>query len=79
VERLRQHRLTFTAKLINGAACILMLVSGKSKARVLKEVMEGPFDPKRLPAQLIQPESGDFLCLADSEAASELSPATLSE
>jgi 6-phosphogluconolactonase len=73
VETLRQHRLTFTAKLINAAACVIMLVSGRSKARALKDVIEGKYEPERLPAQLIQPVNGEFLYLADSDATSALS------
>lgn len=73
VERLASTRLTFTAKLINEAACVMMMVSGKSKARALKEVLEGPYDPKRLPAQLIRPRSGELIYLIEAEAASELS------
>ena len=48
------------------------LVAGKSKAGVLREVLHGPRDPRRLPAQLIRPESGDLWWLADLEAAAAL-------
>jgi 6-phosphogluconolactonase len=62
-------RVTLTAPLINQAAVVAFLVAGRSKAGVLREVRHGPRDPRRLPAQLIQPQNGDLLWLADREAA----------
>lgn len=63
------HRLTFTAPIINQAAAVVFLVAGTSKARVLHEVLEGPSDPRRLPAQLIQPTEGELFWFVDHEAA----------
>ncbi len=63
-------RITLTAPLINRSGEIVFVVSGASKARALHEVLEGPRDPSRLPAQLIHPESGRLHWLADREAAS---------
>jgi 6-phosphogluconolactonase len=65
-------RVTLTAPLINQAAVVVFLVSGANKAAVLKEVLEGPSDPDRLPAQLIQPADGELHWLLDQEAASLL-------
>jgi len=67
------YRVTLTVPLINQAVVVAFLVAGKSKARVLKEVLYGPRDPARLPAQLIRPESGDLLWLIDREAAALVS------
>jgi 6-phosphogluconolactonase len=47
-------------------------VSGKSKAGVFQEVLHGPRDPGRLPAQLIQPQNGELLWLTDLAAAARL-------
>jgi 6-phosphogluconolactonase len=66
------YRVTMTAPLINQAAMVAFLVAGKSKAGVLQEVLHGPRDPGRLPAQLIQPQNGDLLWLADLAAAARL-------
>ena len=63
------HRVTLTAPLINQAAMVAFLVAGKSKAGVLREVLHGPYDPERLPAQLIQPQPGKLFWLTDQEAA----------
>jgi len=65
------HRVTLTAPLLNQAAVIAFMVAGRAKAGVWQEVLHGPLDPRRLPAQLIQPQTGDLLWLADREAAGE--------
>jgi 6-phosphogluconolactonase len=66
------HRVTLTAPLINRAAVVVFLVSGANKAGVLREVLEGPADPNRLPAQLIRPADDELRWLVDREAASLL-------
>ena len=66
------YRVTLTAPLINQAAMVAFLVAGKSKAGVLQEVLHGPRDPARLPAQLIQPQTGELLWLVDLAAAARL-------
>jgi 6-phosphogluconolactonase len=66
------YRVTLTAPLINQAAVVVFLVAGGAKAGVLREVLHGKRDPARLPAQLIQPHHGEFLWLADLEAAGSL-------
>jgi 6-phosphogluconolactonase len=65
-------RVTLTAPLINQARVVAVLVSGPSKAGILREVLEGPPDPERLPAQLIQPARGELHWLVDQETASLL-------
>jgi 6-phosphogluconolactonase len=68
------HRVTLTPVIINRAATVVFLVSGASKAEVLREVLEGPQAPLRLPAQLIEPQSngGESYWLVDRDAASKL-------
>lgn len=66
------HRVTLTARTINQAAVIVFLVSGASKAPVVKEILEGPEDPDRLPAQMISPVEGELFWLLDRDAASLL-------
>jgi 6-phosphogluconolactonase len=68
-------RITMTAPLLNRARAVVFIVSSAAKAQVLKEVLEGPRDPVRLPAQLIQPElhGGEIYWLTDMQAASLLS------
>ncbi len=76
VEKLEAWRLTLTAPTINNADRVTFLVSGKSKAETLKQVIEGPPQPYELPAQLIQPASGNLLWLLDAPAAAKLSKST---
>jgi 6-phosphogluconolactonase len=66
------YRVTLMPAVINRARLVVFLVSGNLKASVLKEVLVGPLDPFRLPAQLIRPESGELVWLADSAAAARL-------
>lgn len=70
--RLGTDRITLTIPAINQAAHIVFLVSGSSKASVLKEVLEGQDQPARLPSQSIQPVEGELLFLVDRAAASDL-------
>jgi 6-phosphogluconolactonase len=65
-------RVTLTAPLINQARKIIFIVSGAAKAEVLQEVIEGPADPTRLPAQLIAPADGEVCWMVDKAVASKL-------
>ena len=66
------HRLTLTAACINQARAVAFLVAGAAKAAVVREVIQGPWDPRRLPAQLIAPEPGELHWFLDQAAAGEL-------
>jgi len=65
-------RVTLTAPFINRAAAVVFLVAGAAKARVVREVIEGVYQPHRLPAQLIHPVRGALRWLLDRDAAAEL-------
>ena len=58
-----------TARFINQAREIYVLLAGKDKAARLSEVLEGPEDPARLPIQLIKPEQGKIVWIMDLAAA----------
>ena len=49
------------------------MVAGADKAAALKGVLEGPFEPEQLPAQLIDPKHGKLLWLVDAAAGGMLS------
>jgi 6-phosphogluconolactonase len=72
VGKLYAWRITFTARLINRARCILFLIAGEDKAPALKGVLEGPYEPAQLPAQLIRPDGGELVWMLDAAAASRL-------
>jgi 6-phosphogluconolactonase len=58
-------RITLTAPAINNAERVIFLVAGADKAPALKGVLEGPYEPDQLPAQMIQPSNGKLLWLVD--------------
>ena len=77
VPPLDTQRLTLTLPVLNRAAMVMFLVTGADKANVLAEVLEGPPDPARLPAQSVQPAAGLVYWFVDEAAAVKLSrPAT---
>jgi 6-phosphogluconolactonase len=65
-------RITLTAPAINAARHVRFLVAGADKAATLAQVLEGPHDPARYPAQLIAPRDGDLVWLVDAAAATGL-------
>jgi 6-phosphogluconolactonase len=68
-------RITLTWPVINHARSVFFLIAGEQKAAILKEVLTGPFDPERLPSQLIWPSSGILTVILDRAAAALLPPA----
>ena len=75
VEVMATWRVTFTAPLINAARNIAFLVEGAGKADMLWRVLNGPFDPDVLPAQMIQPVDGQLHWLLDAAAAAKVKAA----
>jgi len=71
VSEAKMWRISMTLPLLNQGRTDAFLVAGKEKAEVLREVRAGAFDPERLPAQLIKPENGELLWLADQPAAGQ--------
>jgi 6-phosphogluconolactonase len=74
VAELKSWRISMTAPLLNHGRTVAFLIEGRQKAQVLRDVLLGPRDPQRLPAQLIAPE-GNLLWLVDEAAAALLSNA----
>ncbi len=72
VEKLQTTRLTLTFPVINNAANIIFLVAGADKAAILHEVLEGEFEPEKLPSQSVKPNNGKLLWLVDDKAAALL-------
>lgn len=65
-------RITLTTPVLNAAAEVLFLVAGGAKASVVARVLDGPPEPRELPAQLIAPTHGRAQWLVDRAAAAEL-------
>ncbi len=73
VDKFQSWRVTLTAPAINNAKNVVFLIAGAGKADRLKEVLEGPRDPDRLPSQMIQPRDGELVLILDEAAAAKLS------
>ena len=73
IGKLYAERITLTAPAASHAARIIFMVTGTDKGPALKAVLEGPFEPEQLPAQLLQPQNGKLLWLVDAAAGSMLS------
>jgi 6-phosphogluconolactonase len=78
VGKLYTDRITLTAPAANQANRVIFMVTRSDKAPALKAVLEGPYEPDQLPAQLIQPASGKLLWLVDQAAGSMLASGTRS-
>jgi 6-phosphogluconolactonase len=74
VGKLYTERITMTAEVTQHAAQAIFMVTRADKAPALKAVLEGPYEPEQLPAQLVQPKDGTVLWLVDTAAGSMLSP-----
>ena len=75
VEKLRAYRITLTLPVLNNARSTMFLVTGASKATVLREVIQTDkktdknTDRDLYPAQAISPTSGAVLWFVDKAAA----------
>jgi 6-phosphogluconolactonase len=69
-------RVTVTPKVINLARTVAFAVEGPDKAVALEAVYEGPRDPVKYPAQIVQPSSGRLIWLVDELAAGMLKSRT---
>jgi 6-phosphogluconolactonase len=65
-------RISLTWPVINQAREVAFLIEGEAKAGILAEVLTGPYDPERLPSQLIRPSNGKLRFLLDDAAAAKL-------
>ncbi len=65
-------RVTMTPKVINLARTVAFAVEGPEKAQVFAAVYEGPRDPVKYPAQIVEPSSGQLIWLVDELAAGML-------
>jgi 6-phosphogluconolactonase len=70
VEKFNGYRITFTYPVLNHADKVIFLVSGRSKAQIVKEIFTSR--EAAYPALGVQPENGKLLWIADKDAASLL-------
>ena len=67
-----RERLTLTLKVLNEAASITFLVSGREKAGMLQRVLEGRKEKNPLPAGLVCPRRGTLVWMIDRDAGAKL-------
>jgi 6-phosphogluconolactonase len=66
----RIRRITMTLPVLNNTIKTVFIVSGKEKARIMRDIFTGTNN--RLPALLINPDKGEVIWLLDHDAASLL-------
>lgn len=71
-EQQKMYRVTLMPVIVNKASNIAFMVDGAKKANVLQQVIEGPYMPRELPAQIIKPVKGQLSWFLDKAAAKEL-------
>ena len=65
-------RVTLTPPVINAAANVTFLVTGAAKAERLRQVLRDPYNPDRLPAQVVRPKDGKLFWFLDEAAAGKI-------
>ncbi|MCF8224093.1 MAG: 6-phosphogluconolactonase [Bacteroidales bacterium] len=63
-----QHRITMTGPLINNAEVVIFIVTGRSKAAIVSQILDVS-NTTESPASLVKPVKGDLIWLLDVEAA----------
>jgi 6-phosphogluconolactonase len=72
VSEVNAWRISMTLPVLNHGRIVAFLIEGSQKAEVLRDILLGPRDPERLPAQLISPQ-GKLLWMVDEAAAALVS------
>lgn len=67
-----QKRVTLTSKVINNAKEIIFVVTGKSKAQILKEILNKEENYLQYPSAHIKPSHGKLIWMLDNDASSML-------
>lgn len=69
VEKFNSYRITLTLPVLNNGKSVVFLVTGASKAEVLKQITKTERKPDLFPAQAISPTNGVVSWLVDKAAA----------
>ncbi|MRR18903.1 6-phosphogluconolactonase [bacterium] len=67
-----QRRITATGRLINNSSKIYYIVTGRGKASIVSEIIEGKSGSGNYPASKVNPSPGQIVWMLDSEAAARL-------
>lgn len=69
----KMYRISLMPVIVNRASHIAFMVDGEKKAKALEMVLEGNYQPEKIPAQIIKPANGQLHWFLDKAAAKELS------
>jgi|SRR5215470_4340179 len=72
VEKFQTYRITFTIPVLNAAAAVIFMVTGKDKERAAACVFDDKSAPQQFPAKMVQPSDGKLIWLLDQDAAGSL-------
>jgi 6-phosphogluconolactonase len=72
VEKFQTYRITFTVPVLNAAAAVMFMVTGKDKERAVASVFDDRSPAEQFPAKMVQPSNGSLIWLLDQEAAGSL-------
>lgn len=72
VEKFKTDRITFTFPVLNAARSIHLLVAGKDKAEMIRQVLGPDQNHPPFPVQLVQPVDGIKVWMLDQAAAAQL-------
>jgi 6-phosphogluconolactonase len=70
LDEIRHHRITLTLPVINHGETVIFLVTGETKAAVLRKIIDQ--HDASMPAAHVHPKSGNLLFLIDREASVKL-------
>jgi len=72
VEKFKQWRITLLPGVLLAARHTALLIPGEDKAKALKMVLDGPYDPKKFPAQVVVRNVTNLDLFVDEPAASQI-------
>jgi 6-phosphogluconolactonase len=72
VPQLQTARLTLTVPVLNAAHALLLLVAGEDKSQAVYQAIEGTWNPRDTPSQLLRDAEGRVEWLLDRAAATAL-------
>lgn len=72
VEKMKQWRVTLLPGVLLAARTTVALIAGADKAEPLRAVLDGTYDPKKYPMQLVTRSQNQVLWFLDRPAASRL-------
>ena len=68
----KMYRITLMPAIINQASHIAFMAEGSGKSKIFHRVLEGEYNPKELPAQIIKPQNGTLHWFVDKSIITDL-------